>query len=266
MLPRKLPIFQVDAFAREPFGGNPAAVVILSEWLPDETLQKVAEENNLCETAFIVPRDDVFALRWFTPEVEVDLCGHATLASAHVLVTHGWVSTPEVVFETHSGTLTVEREGERLAMDFPSRPPDEIDSPGDLAEVLARALGARPASIHRSRDLLAVFDDETDIAALEPDFEAMKRIDTFGVIASAPGRRCDFVSRFFAPGRGVPEDPATGSAHCTLTPFWSARLGRKRLVALQISRRVGEFFVEDRGARVKICGRAFEYMRGEIFV
>jgi PhzF family phenazine biosynthesis protein len=258
----ELPIFQLDAFTSRLFGGNPAAVVVLPQWLPDETLQTIAQENNLSETAFVVPCEDIFDLRWFTPEIEVDLCGHATLASAYVLFHHGYTSRPEVVFRYQGGTLTVAREGDLLAMDFPSRPPRRIESDASLA----RALGATPREVHESRDLLAIFDTQADVEALRPDLPAVAKLDTFAVIASAPGKSCDFVSRFFAPGAGVPEDPATGSAHCTLVPYWSDRLGKKELHALQLSRRVGEFFCENKGARVKISGRVIEYLRGQIQV
>lgn len=258
----KLPIFQLDAFSSRLFGGNPAAVVVLPEWLPDETLQAIAQENNLAETAFVVPRKDIFDLRWFTPEVEVDLCGHATLASAHVMFHHGYTSQSEVVFRYQGGTLTVTREEDLLAMDFPSRPPKPIECDASLTD----ALGAAPSEVYESRDLLAVFDTQADVEALRPDLPAVAKLDTFAVIASAPGEECDFVSRFFAPGVGVPEDPATGSAHCTLIPYWSDRLGKNELHALQLSRRVGEFFCENRGARVKISGRVVEYLDGHIHI
>ncbi len=258
----EFPIFQVDAFTGRLFGGNPAAVVILSEWLADETLQAIAQENNLSETAFVVPGGNRFELRWFTPTVEVDLCGHATLASAHVLFHHGYALGPQVAFGYQGGTLTVTREGDLLAMDLPSRPPRPV--PRDAS--LVQALRAAPEAVLQSRDLLAVFETQGEVEALRPDLAAIASLDTFAVIATAPGRECDFVSRFFAPGAGVAEDPATGSAHCTLVPYWSARLGRPRLHALQLSRRGGELFCEDRGSRVKIAGRVVEYLSGSISV
>ena len=257
----KLPIFQVDAFANRVFAGNPAAVVLLEEWLPDEVLQGIAMENNLSETAFVVPRGGFFELRWFTPMVEVDLCGHATLASAYVLFRQGHASG-EIVFETESGTLTVRQEGELLAMDFPARPPRPI---AGNASVTA-CLGAAPAELHAARDLLAVFATQADVAALEPDFAALAGLDEFAVIVTAPGDACDFVSRFFAPAVGIPEDPVTGSAHCTLAPYWSERLGKSELHARQISARGGELFCEHRGDRVVLKGQAVEYLRGEIRV
>ena len=255
-------MFQVDAFTGRLFGGNPAAVVVLPEWLADETLQAIAQENNLAETAFVVPGADWFGLRWFTPEIEVDLCGHATLASAYVLFNHGYTSHSEVVFEYRGGWLTVAREGDLLAMDFPARPPEPIQCDAALAD----ALGAVPRELHQSRDLLAVFDTQADVESLRPDFSAIAKLDVFAVIASAPEKECDFVSRFFAPGAGIPEDPVTGSAHCTLVPYWSERLGKKKLHALQLSRRGGELFCENLGPRVKICGRVVEFLRGEISV
>jgi len=191
----ELPIFQVDAFASHLFGGNPAAVVILPEWLPDETLQAIAEENNLAETAFVVPADDAFGLRWFTPELEMDLCGHATLASAYVLFHHGYSSQAQLLFRYRGGTLTVTREADLLSMDFPSRPARRIDCDASLT----RALSARPREVYESRDLLAVFDTQADVEALRPDFPAVARLETFAVIVTAPGEDCDFVSRFFAP-------------------------------------------------------------------
>ncbi len=258
----ELPIFHVDAFASRLFAGNPAAVVILPEWLPNDTLQAIAQENNPAETAFVVPAADDFGHRWFTPEIEVDLCGHATLASAYVLFRHGHTSQPEIVFRYQGGTLTVRQEGDLLAMDFPSRPPKPI--PCDPSFI--RALRARPAEVHQSRDLLAVFATQADVEALRPDLPAIAQLDTFAVIVSAPGKECDFVSRFFAPGAGIPEDPATGSAHCTLVPYWSQRVGKRRLHALQLSRRGGEFFCENLRPRVKLSGRVVEYLRGQIYV
>lgn len=258
----KLPIYQVDAFASRLFTGNPAAVVIMDEWLPGGTLQAIAQENNLSETAFVVPRDGFYDLRWFTPTVEVDLCGHATLAAAHVLLEHGYTSASDVVFHYQGGTLQVRRSGELLAMDFPARPPQPVAPDSTVT----KALRSAPVELHSSRDLLAVFASRADVAALRPDFAAFAELPAKAVIATAPGEDCDFVSRFFAPGFGIPEDPVTGSAHCTLVPYWSARLGKPVLHALQISPRGGELFCEHQGDRVVIAGRAIEYLRGEIVV
>lgn len=256
----KLPIFQVDAFASRVFAGNPAAVLILEKWLPDEVLQGIALENNLSETAYVVPRGQSFDLRWFTPAVEVDLCGHATLASAFVLFREGLAPGDELVFESQSGTLTVRREGELLAMDFPARPARAIAE--DAA--LTAALGARPQELHAARDHLAVFATQAEVEALAPDVAAIAALDAFAIIVTAPGDTCDFVSRFFAPRAGIPEDPVTGSAHCTLVPYWSERLGQSTLHARQVSARGGELFCEHRGDRVLLKGRAVEYLRGEI--
>ena len=257
-----LEMFQVDAFTDNLFGGNPAAVVPLEKWLPDEVLQAIAAENNLSETAFTVPKGGGFGLRWFTPLLEVDLCGHATLATAFVLFNEGIVTGDRVTFESQSGALAVEREGDFLSLDFPARPPSPIASPPGLSE----ALRAEPREVHRTRDLLVLFDTEDEVTALDPDFVRLAALDAFAVIVTAPGRNVDFVSRFFAPRAGINEDPVTGSAHCTLIPFWAARLGKRELHALQLSKRRGELFCEMRGDRVKISGRAVEYLRGEIRV
>ena len=257
-----LEMFQVDAFTDNLFGGNPAAVVPLEKWLPDEVLQAIAAENNLSETAFTVPKGGGFGLRWFTPLLEVDLCGHATLATAFVLFNEGIVTGDRVAFESQSGALAVEREGDLLSLDFPARPPSPIASPPGLNE----ALRAEPREVHRTRDLLVLFDTEDEVTALDPDFVRLAALDAFAVIVTAPGRNVDFVSRFFAPRAGINEDPVTGSAHCTLIPFWAARLGKRELHALQLSKRRGELFCEMRGDRVKISGRAVEYLRGKIRV
>lgn len=257
-----LPIFQVDAFADHLFSGNPAAVVVMPEWLPDQTLQAIAQENNYSETAFVVPRGELFDLRWFTPELEMDLCGHATLASAHVVFQHGYTTDDTISFKSKAGTLTVKRKGDLLAMDFPARPPRTIHA--DVA--VSEALGAAPCELHESRDLLAVFGSQAEVEALCPDLSAVAKLSTFAVIVTAPGESCDFVSRFFAPGAGVPEDPVTGSAHCTLVPYWSRRLGKSKLHARQVSRRGGELYCEHLGERVVVAGRVVEYLRGEIFV
>jgi PhzF family phenazine biosynthesis protein len=258
----ELPIFQADAFASRLFGGNPAAVVLLPQWLPDATLQAIAAENNLAETAFVVPLQGEFGLRWFTPEVEVDLCGHATLASAHVLFKHGYAAPPSILFRYQGGTLTVTQQGELLALRFPARPPRP--APCDAAVIAA--LGATPREVYRARDVLAVFDTQEEVESLRPDFHAIGLLDTFAVIVSAPGQACDFVSRFFAPRVGIPEDPATGSSHCTLVPYWSERLGKTQLHALQLSRRRGEIFCAYQGEQVEIAGRVVEYLRGHIFL
>jgi PhzF family phenazine biosynthesis protein len=258
----KLPLYQVDAFTGRLFGGNPAAVVLLDEWLPDEVLAAIAAENNLSETAYVLPRPDVVPLRWFTPAVEVDLCGHATLASAHVLFRHAFPALDRLTFDTKSGHLIVTKRGELLSMDFPARPGREVE----VTDALASALGRRPRAAYRARDLMAVYGSASEIQALQPDFQRIAALDAFAVMVTAPGDGVDFVSRFFAPARGVPEDPVTGSAHCTLIPYWAARLGKTELTARQLSRRGGELYCSLRGERVDIAGRAVEYLRGEIEV
>lgn len=256
----KIPCYQVDAFASAVFRGNPAAVCPLAAWLPDATLQNIAAENNLSETAFTVPRGDEFELRWFTPTLEMDLCGHATLAAAFVLFMEQKISSDAIRFHSRSGILTVTRDNDILTLDFPARPPQPIAVP----ETLANGLGARPASTLRSRDYLAVFDSAETVQALTPDFATLKSLDCLGIIVTAPGADYDFVSRFFAPAAGVDEDPVTGSAHCTLIPYWAQRLGKNKFCARQISRRGGELFCELAGDRVRIGGKAVLYLRGEI--
>jgi PhzF family phenazine biosynthesis protein len=259
----KLRLYQVDAFASRVFAGNPAAVVPLESWLGDATLQAIAAENNLSETAFFVGGGGEYRIRWMTPVDEVDLCGHATLASAWVITTVLEPGLGEVRFDSQSGPLRVAVEGARLALDFPARPPGPAD---DALEAVAAALGGRPEAVLAARDYLAIYATEDDVRALAPDMPRVAALDRMGVIASAPGRDCDFVSRFFCPAVGVPEDPVTGSAHCTLVPYWSKRLGVRRLFARQVSRRGGELHCEDRGARVSIAGTAVTYLEGTIEV
>jgi PhzF family phenazine biosynthesis protein len=258
----RIPIYQVDAFTGEVFRGNPAAVCPLERWLDAPLMQAIAAENNLSETAFFVARGREFDIRWFTPAAEVDLCGHATLASAWVVFNWLDAARTNVTFQSKSGPLVVERAGELLAMELPSRPPGECEPPAGLAE----ALGVRPRETLQSRDLVAVLGSETEVATLRPDFARIKALGTFAVCVTAPGRDCDFVSRFFAPAVGIPEDPVTGSVHCTLVPYWSRRLGKKTLHARQVSARGGELFCEDLGERVIVAGRATPYLEGSIDV
>jgi PhzF family phenazine biosynthesis protein len=255
-----LPYFHVDAFTGRTFAGNPAGVCPLVDWLPTETLQSMAAEHKLAETAFFVHRDGTYELRWFTPSVEVDLCGHATLASAHVLFEHLGLDESVVKFQTRSGLLSVHRDGDRLTLDFPSWPPKPCDS----AKGLIEGLGATPTFIAKSRDYFAVFNSESDVRSLQPNMDLLAQLDALGIIVTAPGDECDFVSRFFAPGAGVPEDPVTGSAHCTLTPFWAERLGKNSLKACQISKRGGELHCELHGDRVRLTGKAVTYLTGFI--
>lgn len=263
----QIPLWHVDAFAARPFAGNPAAVCPLEQWLPDEVMQSIAAENNLSETAFFVRRDDGdFDLRWFTPATEVDLCGHATLASAWVLMRDVERSRTRVVFHTKSGPLTVVRDGDELTLDLPARPPRPVEA-GEVVAALARALGRRPASVLRSRDLVAVFDGAEEVRALAPDMAAIAALDgVFAVMVTAPGTGADadvdFVSRFFAPAKGVAEDPVTGSAHSTLVPYWAERVGKRSLRARQVSARVGELGCRLEGERVVLTGRAVIVLRG----
>lgn len=258
----RLPLYQIDAFASRPFTGNPAAVVPLTAWLPDDLMQAIAAENALSETAFFAPEGDGYRIRWFTPACEVDLCGHATLASAFVYFTVLEPRRTSVTFQSRSGPLSVAREGELLVLDFPSRPPVAAGVLPGLAE----ALGATPVECWRARDLVAVLDSEATVRALQPDLTALARFDEFAVIVTARGQEADFVSRFFAPRKGVPEDPVTGSAHATLVPFWAQRLGKAKLRALQVSPRGGELFCEAKGERVAIAGRAVKVLEGTFFL
>jgi PhzF family phenazine biosynthesis protein len=257
----KIPLYQVDAFTSRPFSGNPAAICPLQQWLPDAILQSIAAENNLAETAYYIPNTDGYELRWFTPTVEVDLCGHATLATAYVI----WEirresSAARLNFDSRGGRLAVDKERDRYVLDFPSRPPKECKA--DAA--VTTGLGAQPAQILAARDYLCVFDSEEQVRKLMPDMARLAAIDRYAVIATAPGQDCDFVSRFFAPTQGIPEDPVTGSAHCTLIPYWARRLAKRSLFARQVSPRGGELWCEDRGDRVRIGGCAVKFLEGEI--
>jgi predicted PhzF superfamily epimerase YddE/YHI9 len=254
----ELRLFQVDAFASAVFGGNPAAVMPLDRWLPDALLQSIAAENNLAETAFFVPNRDGFDLRWFTPTVEVDLCGHATLATAFVLWERLGYAAGQISFDTRSGRLHVTRSGGRLWLDFPSRPLPA----GPIPDALAGALGGAPVECLSGWVHILVYATAAEVAALQPDMRALRAVDHFAVIATAPGEDCDFVSRFFAPRQGIDEDPVTGSAHCSLTPYWASRLGRAELRARQISSRGGELICRLDGDRVRIGGRAVLYLEG----
>lgn len=261
-----VPFYQVDAFSDRAFGGNPAAVCVLEAFPDDATMAAIAAENNLSETAFVVRRGDDYALRWFTPVVEVDLCGHATLAAGVVVMGELEPGRASVRFHTRSGPLEVARRGEAFALDLPARPPEVAAPPAGLEA----ALGARPAAALRARDVVAVFERAEQVRALRPDMGALAALeDTFAVCATAPGTGADgdvdFVSRFFAPAKGVPEDPVTGSAHCSLVPYWAARLGRPELKARQVSARAGELSAALRGDRVELCGRAALVVRGTMF-
>jgi PhzF family phenazine biosynthesis protein len=264
----RIPLYQIDAFAERPFTGNPAAVCPLDSWLPEDVMQAIAAENNLSETAFFVPEGEGYRLRWFTPSTEVDLCGHATLASAYVVFRWLKPERDSITFQTtQAGPLTVARDGDRLALDFPSRPA----APCAMSEPLVAGLGQRPTALLAARDYLAIYESADDIAALAPDFAALAALDRFAIIVTAPGPGAegggvDFVSRFFAPARGVDEDPVTGSSHCTLIPYWAERLGKTRLNARQLSRRGGALSCALNGDRVTIAGRALPYLDGTITI
>ncbi len=256
----RIPYYHVDAFASEQFRGNPAGVCLLHAWLPDKTLMRIAAENRHSETAFVVMDEDSIRLRWFTPVKEVNLCGHATLATAFVMFEYRQFAGSVIHFETNSGTLTVEREGDLLVLDLPSRPTEPCDTPG----ALLRALGQTPLEVRRARAYLAVLVDESSVRDLQPDLNAILELDAAGLIVTAPGVEVEFVSRYFAPKLGVPEDPVTGSAHCALTPYWSKRLGKTRMNARQLSARGGELTCDFLGERVKLGGRAVNYLSGVI--
>ena len=259
----ELDFYQIDAFASKIFGGNPAGVVPLYEWLSDGLMQSIAAENNLSETAFFVNKGEYFDLRWFTPTTEVDLCGHATLAAAWVLFEILGYPDDCVVFETQSGRLFVDREADGLlSMDFPAWEA----KPFQVTERVTKALGAKPAELYLSRDLMAVFEDEVTVRDLAPDLARVAELDGMALIVTAPGGDYDFVSRVFAPSVGIPEDPVTGSAHCTLVPYWAARLGKQKLSAYQASARGGELFCREEGERVCIAGRASCYLTGSLIL
>jgi len=254
--------YVVDAFTDRHFSGNSAGVCLLDSWPDDAVMQSIAMENNLSETAFLVRESSgAYGLRWFAPETEIDLCGHATLASAYVLMNEVRAVSGTVEFHTISGTLTVSKNGDVFTMDFPSRPP----VPCEVPPLLEQALGASVLEAHASRDLLALLENEDAVRNLRPDISLLKQLkDVFAVVVTARGTDCDFVSRFFAPGAGIPEDPVTGSSHSTLIPFWHARLGKKQMIARQLSARGGTLICEYCGDRVKIGGTAVCYLRGEI--
>jgi len=257
----KLTLYQIDAFASKVFAGNPAAVCPLEKWLEDDLMQAIAMENNLSETAFFVPDNGVFNLRWFTPSVEVDLCGHATLASAHILFKHLKVDQPEIRFQTRSGLLTVKRNGEWLTLNFPSDPPSNVEMPPAMEAVL----GVKPVETLKGKiKYLAVLPSQDQVVTCSPDFSLMKKLDAQGVIVTAQAHEVDFVSRFFAPNAGIDEDPVTGSAHCVLVPYWSRVLGKTEFTARQVSARGGFLKCRLLGDRVEMSGQAATYLTGEI--
>ena len=258
----------IDVFADKLFGGNPAGVCLLDQWLTDDVLQNIAAENNLSETAFVFKQDGYYDLRWFTPEIEVDLCGHATVASAFVLFEEAEKSAVEIKFKTMSGMMAVTREDNLLYLDFPSRPV----APCPMYQSFKSAFGITPIAAYKAADFLVYVDSAEVLQSISPDFELLKHIkadaglddDSFGIIVTAKGNDCDFVSRFFAPNAGIAEDPVTGRAHSSLIPFWSEKLNKKVMTAKQLSKRGGVLLCEDNGERVKIGGKAVLYLRGEI--
>jgi PhzF family phenazine biosynthesis protein len=257
-------IYQIDAFTNKLFGGNPAAVVPLESWLDDQLMQKIAAENNLAETVFFVPKNEGYHIRWFTPELEIDLCGHATLASAFVLYEYLGYSKPQLIFYSKSGELVITPDGDKLQLNFPSRMPVRVT---EYPEQLLPGLGITdPLGVYKSRDYVVEVATAKEVLSVNIDIALLNQIDVIGIIVTAPGKDCDFVSRFFAPNCGIPEDPVTGSAHSSLIPFWAEKLDRNKLHAKQISKRGGELWCENRAERVTMSGNCVFYMKGEINV
>ncbi|MDH4241578.1 MAG: PhzF family phenazine biosynthesis protein [Phycisphaerae bacterium] len=261
----QFPIFQVDAFTNKVFGGNPAAVCPLEHWLPDDVMQRIALENSVAETAFFIPSNNGgFEIRWFTPEIEMDLCGHATLATAHVLTRHHNYSLTSIAFQSKSGELIVTIKDELLTLNFPSRKP----KPSDIPQIILDAIQIKPLEVLKSRDYVLVFETEEMIRNIKPNQSLLNQInlDPGGIIVTAKGNEVDFVSRFFTPQASIFEDPVTGSAHCSLIPYWSEKLGKKSMRALQLSPRVGKLLCKDLGERVLISGEAVTYLEGSITI
>ena len=256
----RIPLYQVDAFTGKVFAGNPAAVCPLEAWPEDSLMQNIAAENNLSETAFFIREGEDYRIRWMTPTVEVDLCGHATLASAFVIFRFIEPDADRIVFRSRSGDLAVVREGDLLSLDFPANRPHHQAPPKKLLD----AFPAQPSEVLWNRSFVLVYGSEDAVRNMKPDIRKLQDVEAFGAIITARGNEADFVSRFFVPQVGVDEDPVTGYAHTILVPYWAERLGRSKLRALQVSRRGGELFCEDRGDRVKIAGRAVLYLQGHI--
>ena len=255
-------IYQADAFTNKLFGGNPAAVIPLEQWIDDMLMQQIAAENNLAETVFFVPKNEGFHIRWFTPELEIDLCGHATLASAFILYNYLGYSKKEITFYSKSGELLITKDGDKFCLNFPSRMPVRIT---EYPDTLLNGLGITdPLGVYKSRDYVVEVATENEVRNLDIDMSLLNQIDVIGIIVTAPGKDCDFVSRFFAPNCGIPEDPVTGSAHSTLVPFWAEKLNKNTLHAKQLSKRGGELWCENIGDRVTMSGNCVFYMKGEI--
>lgn len=260
----ELLLFQVDAFTDQLFGGNPACVVPLSDWLTDDQLLKIARENAVAETAFFIPKGDYFHLRWFTPDIEMDLCGHATLATAHVLINHLGYQSKEIAFESRSGSLNVSKQATYYTLDFPSRMPLNAALP----ELIRQGIDRQPTEVLKARDYVLVFEKEDDIRNIKLDRHILDQInlDPGGIIITAKGNEVDFVSRFFTTQSTLFEDPVTGSAHCSLIPYWSKKLGKNELNALQLSDRVGKLKCVNAEDRVLISGQAKTYLSGKIYL
>ena len=258
----KLDIYQVDSFTDTLFSGNPACVIPLDKWLPDEIMLKMARENAVAETAFFIRKEGSFALRWFTPDIEMDLCGHATIAAAHIVRTALRLNEKTIVFDTKSGRIDVVFSEGIYYMDLPSRSPGPVELPATIRE----SLSLQPIEVFKARDYILVYGSEEDVRSIKVDRVSFDRInlDPGGVAVTAPGRDCDFVSRFFTPQATILEDYVTGSSHCSLVPYWSGRLGRSRLVAEQVSVRPGRLYCEDKGGRVSVGGGAVTYSAGYI--
>jgi PhzF family phenazine biosynthesis protein len=258
-----LKIYVANAFSKKKFAGNPAAVVPLNDWLDDSLMQQVAAQNNLAETAYIIPEGTDYHIRWFTPSVEVDLCGHATLASAHIMFEHLGYNGKRIVFNSKSGPLHVLRDKDKITLDFPVDEPEEVRDEG----LIEKALGKKPTAVYISRfDYLVVLEKQSDIEDLQPDLSLVKNLKARGLIVTAKGNEADFVSRCFFPQSGINEDPVTGSAHCVLTPYWTKQTGKSKLNAIQLSERRGWLECELAGDRVLISGYANTYLAGDIFI
>jgi len=257
-------LYQVDAFADKVFSGNPAAVIPLQQWISAQLMQQIAAENNLAETVFFVPEKEGYHIRWFTPELEIDLCGHATLAAAYVLFNHLDHDKPTIRFRSQSGPLIISREEDLICLDFPSWMPERVTEYPD--ELIAGLNISTYTGVYKKRDYIVELETEQDVLNVRPDFTILNKIDVIGVIVTAPGKHCDFVSRFFAPNCGIPEDPVTGSSHSQLIPFWSEKLNKTNMHAKQLSARGGEIWCEQKGDRVIMKGKAAFYMKGEILL
>lgn len=256
----QLTLYKIDTFTDKMLSGNPAAVIPLEKWLPDETMNSIAEENSLSETAFFIPADRGYHLRWFTPNSEVSLGGHSTLATAFVIFEYLGFEGDEIRFISKTGPLYVLKHNDVLTLDFPSQPGSRCALPDSLLSGLKQ----EPVEVLASQDYMAVFSKESDILALNPDFDELKKLDKRGVIVTAPGTNVDYVSRFFSPKYGIDEDPATGSSHCQLVPYWGRRLEKEKLTSRQLSKRGGEFWLEQDRSRVLISGKAVRFMKAEI--